>query len=280
MIAGANTHASVYSIDAENLTVDYNGKVVLHDATLKLPTGVICGLIGMNGSGKSTLFKALMGFITPGKGTVKIQGRSMREAQKRSLVAYVPQSEDVDWNFPISVWEVVLMGRYGLMNPLRILSATDKAEAERALKRVNLWDFRGRQIGELSGGQKKRTFVARALAQRAAIMLLDEPFAGVDAQTERAMMKLMLELRTEGTTMLISTHELTSVTEFCDHVALVKKTVLAYGPTEEVFTPKNLALTFDGLLHNLAIGVKPDAMKAERELAKEQQEAAAANIAP
>ncbi|MFM7674835.1 MAG: metal ABC transporter ATP-binding protein [Synechococcus sp.] len=231
----------------DNLSVAYHGVVALHGASLVVPAGSICGLVGMNGAGKSTLFKALMGFVKPSSGSIRINGRSVREAQHRQAVAYVPQSEMVDWDFPVSVENVVMMGRYGSMNLLRIPRARDHAAVREALARVELLDLRQRQIGSLSGGQRKRAFLARALAQGASVLLLDEPFNGVDIRTEKLIVDLLLQFRREGRSMLISTHDMAHVRSFCDQVVLINKTVLAYGETSEVFTPENLARTFGGL---------------------------------
>ena len=232
------------SIQVENVTVAYSGKVALHGATLQLQSGSICGLVGMNGSGKSTLFKAIMGFIKPQSGRVLIHGLPTSKVQKQNLVAYIPQSEDVDWNFPVSVEDVVMMGRYGYMNMLRIPSRRDRLIVLDSLERTHMTEFKDRQIGELSGGQKKRAFLARVLAQQGEVILLDEPFAGVDIKTEKAIVQLLAELRDAGKTILISTHDLTSISTFCDQVILVNRTILAYGPTSEVFTSENLARTF------------------------------------
>jgi len=237
------------SIEVSNITVAYNnGHVALRDSSFTLQAGTICALVGVNGSGKSTLFKAIMGFLKPVQGTVKIAGGSVKDAQKRNVVAYVPQSEEVDWTFPVSVWDVVMMGRYGSMNFLRIPSKEDMRIVQESLNRVGMNEFQDRQIGELSGGQKKRVFLARALAQGGRIMLLDEPFTGVDVQTETSIIELLRDLRDEGHIMLVSTHNLGSVPEFCDQVVLVKRRVLAYGPTDEIFTEDNLAITFGGVL--------------------------------
>lgn len=240
------------SIDIENVTVAYHGKVALHSASLQLKAGTICGLVGMNGAGKSTLFKAIMGFVKPASGRILINGLSIRRVQKRSLLAYVPQSEEVDWNFPVSVYDVVMMGRYGYMNFLRIPRSPDKRAVQDSLERVELWQMRDRQIGELSGGQKKRTFFARALAQQGTILLLDEPFAGVDIKTEKMMIDLLMALRQAGHTILISTHDLASVTTFCDQVVLINRSILAYGQTSEVFTEENLSRTFGGAVGDLS----------------------------
>lgn len=236
------------SIQVENVTVAYNKKVALSGANLKLYPGSIGGLVGMNGSGKSTLFKAIMGFVKPKTGRVLINGMPIKMVQKHNLVAYVPQTEEVDWNFPVNVWDVVMMGRYGYMNMLRIPSKTDCKIVAESLKRVQMTEFKNRQIGELSGGQKKRAFLARALAQRGQVILLDEPFTGIDIKTERTIIDLLVELRELGHTILISTHDLESVSTFCDQVILVNRTVLAYGPTAEVFTQENLNRTFGGAI--------------------------------
>ena len=235
-------------IDIENVTVAYHGKVALHSAKLQLSSGSICGLVGMNGAGKSTLFKAIMGFAKPSSGRILINGLSIHQAQKSNLVAYVPQSEEVDWNFPVSVADVVMMGRYGYMNLLRIPRSIDKQIVRESLERVQMWDLRDRQIGELSGGQKKRTFFARALAQQAQVLLLDEPFAGVDVKTEKMIIDLLLQLRQIGHTILISTHDLASIKTFCDRVVLINRSILAYGNTADVFTPENISRAFDSSL--------------------------------
>ncbi len=238
-------------VRVDGVTVAYpNGNVALRDATFRLPPGSISALVGVNGSGKSTLFKSIMGFVTPVKGSVLIGGRPVAEALKRNLVAYVPQTEEVDWSFPVGVSDVVMMGRYGHMNFLRIARAEDRRIVKQSLERVGLADFADRQIGELSGGQKKRVFLARALAQEARVILLDEPFTGVDVKTESAIIELLRQLRAEGHVMLVSTHNLGSVPEFCDRVVLINRTVLAAGPTSEVFTEQNLALAFGGALRH------------------------------
>jgi ABC-type Mn2+/Zn2+ transport system ATPase subunit len=234
------------SIDIENITVAYHGKVALHGASLQLEAGTICGLVGMNGAGKSTLFKAIMGFVKPVTGKVLVNGLPIRQVQKKSLLAYVPQSEEVDWQFPVSVYDVVMMGRYGYMNLLRIPKLSDKQAVRESLERVEMWQMRDRQIGELSGGQKKRAFFARALAQQSTTLLLDEPFAGVDIKTEKMMIDLLIELRQAGHTVLISTHDLASITTFCDKVVLINRNILAYGNTSEVFTEENLSRAFGG----------------------------------
>lgn len=236
-------------ISASHVTVTYrNGHTALRDSSFETPVGSITALVGINGSGKSTLFKAIMGFVRLCKGTISVFDMPVYEALKKNLVAYVPQSEDVDWNFPVLVEDVVMMGRYGHMNLLRRPKGVDYAAVNDALQRVNMLAFRKRQIGELSGGQKKRVFLARAIAQEAKVILLDEPFTGVDVKTEDQIIALLKEMRENGAVMLVSTHNLGSVPEFCDRTVLIKGTVLGYGATAEIFTEANLAKTFGGAL--------------------------------
>jgi manganese/iron transport system ATP-binding protein len=238
-------------ISVDRITVDYNGFVALRDASLTVAPGTICALVGTNGAGKSTLFKAMMGFLTPTTGQVRIAGDPVNLAQKRGILAYMPQAEEVDWAFPVSVQDVVMMGRYGFMNILRMPRAVDRAMVTQSLGRVGMADFSNRQISELSGGQRKRAFLARALAQDARIMLLDEPFTGIDAKTEEAIIALLRELRDEGRTIVICTHDLASIGAFCDEVALIHHTVLAYGPLETTFTPENIARAYGGVFNHL-----------------------------
>jgi manganese/iron transport system ATP-binding protein len=242
-------------ISAHDVTVTYrNGHTALWNASFTIPRGTVTALVGVNGAGKSTLFKAIMGFVQTAKGDIQILGRPVAEALRQNLLAYVPQAEEVDWSFPVLVEDVVMMGRYGHMGFLRRPSAADRAAVDQALARVNMQDFRHRQIGELSGGQRKRVFLARALAQDGQVILLDEPFTGVDVQTEDQITALLRDLRAEGRVMLVSTHNLGSVPEFCDRVILVKGTVLAHGPTETTFTHANLERTFGGVLRRFTLG--------------------------
>lgn len=238
-------------ISASHVTVTYrNGHTALRDSSFETPVGSITALVGINGSGKSTLFKAIMGFVRLSKGSIRIFGMPVRTALKKNLVAYVPQSEDVDWDFPVLVEDVVMMGRYGHMNFFRRPKDVDYAAVSDALQRVNMLAFRKRQIGELSGGQKKRVFLARAIAQEAKVILLDEPFTGVDVKTEDQIIALLKAMRLNGSVMLVSTHNLGSVPDFCDRTVLIKGTVLGYGPTADVFTEKNLEKTFGGALRH------------------------------
>ncbi|WP_300010322.1 manganese/iron ABC transporter ATP-binding protein [uncultured Roseobacter sp.] len=240
---------------AQDVTVTYrNGHTALWNASFEIPRGTVTALVGVNGAGKSTLFKAIMGFVPASKGEIRILGQSVRDALRQNLVAYVPQSEEVDWAFPVLVEDVVMMGRYGHMGFLRRPAPADHAAVDQALARVNMQDYRHRQIGELSGGQRKRVFLARALAQDGQVILLDEPFTGVDVKTEEQIVGLLRSLRDEGRVMLVSTHNLGSVPEFCDRTVLVKGTVLCHGPTETTFTRENLEKAFGGVLRHFTLG--------------------------
>ena len=243
-------------IDLQNVGVTYpNGHIALQNISGSMQGGKICGLVGANGAGKSTLFKAIMGFVTPTTGSVRIMGQDVRKALKQNLVSYVPQTDDVDWNFPVLVDDVVMMGRYGHMGFLRRPSQMDRQAVDSALERVGMLAYKSHQIGELSGGQKKRIFVARALAQSGKIILLDEPFTGVDIKTEDSLIALFRALVREDRLILVSTHNLGSVPSFCDDVMLMNRELLAYGPVETTFTKNNLAQAFGGMLrHHQLIG--------------------------
>jgi len=242
-------------LSVRDVSVTYRtGLTALNGATFTLPEGSITALVGVNGSGKSTLFKAIMGFVPLRSGAVEILGMPREAALKRNLVAYVPQAEEVDWTFPVLVEDVVMMGRYGHMGWLRRPAPRDRELVEQALARVGMAGLAQRQIGELSGGQKKRVFLARALAQEGRVILLDEPFTGVDVTTEETIVALLKELRDEGRVMLISTHNLGSVPDFCDRAVLINRRVLAAGPTAEVFTQANLERAFGGKLRHFVLG--------------------------
>ena len=241
-------------IITSDLTVTYNnGNTALRNVSFEIPQGTITALVGVNGAGKSTLFKALMGFMPTIKGEISILGQSVKSALKGNNIAYVPQAEEVDWSFPVLVRDVVMMGRYGHMGFFRKTTPNDILEVDYALNRVGMTNFKDRQIGELSGGQRKRVFLARALAQKSQVILLDEPFTGVDVKTETAIIELLGEMRKEGKIMLVSTHNLGSVPEFCDRTILIKETVLAYGKTENTFTRQNLELAFGGVLRHFVL---------------------------
>lgn len=256
MSTSAEAHSTeMTGLDVRDVSVIYrNGNRALDGASFSVPKGSITALVGINGSGKSTLFKSLMGFVPLAGGQISIMDLSVKEALSRNLVAYVPQSEEIDWSFPVLVEDVVMMGRYGHMNFLRMTRPADRAAVNDALERVGMSAFRKRQIGELSGGQKKRVFLARALAQEGQVILLDEPFTGVDVTTENQIIELLKDLRAEGRVMLVSTHNLGSVPEFCDRAVLINRSVLAEGPTSEVFTQKNLQKAFGGVLRHFVLG--------------------------
>lgn len=235
---------STPAITVDEVTVHYGQVLALDRAGLTLGAGRICGVIGMNGSGKSTLFKTIMGLLEPDRGRVMINGTSTMSARRSGVLGYVPQSEDVDWDFPLSVREVVTMGRYGHMGPLRMRRRVDREAVDRALERVELTEYADRQIGQLSGGQKKRAFVARGIAQGATILLLDEPFAGVDKRTEATITRLLRELAAAGATVLVSTHDLHALPSLADEAILLMRRVLLHGEPQEVLRPENLALAF------------------------------------
>lgn len=242
------------SISVESVTVRYsNGHTAIRDVSFTLQGGTTCALVGVNGSGKSTLFKSLMGQIKPKSGSIRLCGLPVPQALKRNLVAYVPQSEEVDWQFPVSVYDVVMQGRYGYLNFLRLPKAEDKRKVQEAMERVGIAHLAQRQIGELSGGQKKRVFLARALAQQSKIILLDEPFTGVDVKTEDAIVDLLGQLRAQGHLILVSTHNLGMVPDFCDQVVMINRTVLAAGRTEHTFNQHNLELAFGGVLRHFRL---------------------------
>ena len=241
-------------IVTRNLMVTYrNGHTALHDVNFVIPRGSVTALVGVNGAGKSTLFKAMMGFIPHTAGEISILSQPAGKALARNLVAYVPQAEDVDWDFPVLVEDVVMMGRSGHMGMLRRPRKADHDAVDEALARVGMTALRQRQIGELSGGQRKRVFLARALAQQSEVILLDEPFTGVDVQTEEQIIALMRTLAGEGRMILVSTHNLGSVPEFCDRTILIKNTVLGAGLTDDVFTRSNLEAAFGGVLRHLTL---------------------------
>jgi manganese transport system ATP-binding protein len=232
------------ALDVRGLGVRYGAVTALHDATFTLEPGRVCGLVGMNGSGKSTLFKSVLGLVRPDAGTVAILGGSPADARRHRAVGYVPQSEDVDWTFPVSVRDVVLTGRYGHLGPTRRPRRADHEAVAEAIARVDLTDLADRQIGDLSGGQRKRAFVARALAQAPRLLLLDEPFAGVDRRTEEALTALLRRFAEDGGTVLVSTHDLSRLPELATESVLLRRTVLMHGPTADVVRPENLARAF------------------------------------
>ena len=242
------------SLLVEGLSVIYsNGHKALDNASFSIPRQSITALVGINGSGKSTLFKAIMGFVKSSGGRIELFGESVKDALKANLVAYVPQNEEIDWDFPVLVKDVVMMGRYGHMGFLKIPNDNDYEIVKDSLKKVGMLELENRQISELSGGQRKRVFLARALAQQSEIILMDEPFTGIDVKTEEEIMELLRAMKAEGKVMLISTHNLGSVPEFCDRTILLNKTVLAAGETTKVFTQENLTNAFEGVLRRYVL---------------------------
>ncbi len=235
---------STPAIEVRGVTVRYGDVLALDGVDLALDSGRVCGLIGMNGSGKSTLFKAIMGLVQPDRGTVRINGDAPVAARRAGVLGYVPQSEDVDWSFPLSVRDVVMTGRYGHMGFTRRPRKADREAVAHALERVELTDLADRQIGQLSGGQKKRAFVARGLAQGATVLLLDEPFAGVDKRSEATITTLLRELAADGATILVSTHDLNALPGLADEAVLLMRTVLVHGDPGSVLRPQNLARAF------------------------------------
>ncbi|MDN5894405.1 manganese transport system ATP-binding protein [Brevibacterium sp. Mu109] len=232
------------AISVRDVTVHYGEVLALDRATLDIQAGRVCGLVGMNGSGKSTLFKTVMGLLRPDSGTVRVNGENPGKARKSGVVGYVPQSEVVDWAFPLSVRDVVMTGRYGHMGFTRHAKRADHEAVDHALERVELTEYANRQIGQLSGGQKKRAFVARGIAQGATILLLDEPFAGVDKRSEATITRLLRELADDGATILVSTHDLHALPGLADEAILLMRRVLMHGDPDEVLQPDNLALAF------------------------------------
>lgn len=232
------------ALHVDDLTVRYDAVLALEGVSFALDSGVVCGLVGTNGSGKSTLFKTVMGLVRPTSGRVAIGGALPATARRRAQVAYVPQSEAVDWNFPIGVREVVMTGRYGHQGWLRRAKAADHEAVDAALERVGMTHLAHRQIGQLSGGQRKRVFVARAIAQAAPLLLLDEPFAGVDTTTEHALTAVIRRLAEDGHTILVATHDLSGLPRLCDEAVLLQRRVILHGSPLEVLQPDNLARAF------------------------------------
>jgi len=236
-------------IEVHDLTVAYHHRPVLWDIDLAFPEGKLIGVIGPNGAGKSTLIKAIMGLVPLASGYVKIYGNPVEKA--RASVAYVPQRESVDWDFPTNALDVVLMGRYGQLPLFGRPKKQDREIARESLEKVGMGAFATRQISQLSGGQQQRVFLARALAQQTRVYLMDEPFAGVDAATEKAIVKLLHDLRAQGATVVVVHHDLQTVPEYFDHVLMLNLRCVAFGPVEEVFTPENLQQAYGGRLHLL-----------------------------
>ncbi len=234
------------TVSVKGLSVSYDKKRVLTNIYLEIKAGEIYGVIGPNGAGKSTLFKAILGLIEINTGTILINGKSIKTQRKR--VVYVPQKTDVDWNFPATVFDVVLMGRYPHKKVFSRINKADREITMNALKEVGMEHFKKRQIGELSGGQQQRVFLARALCQEADIFLLDEPFVGVDMTTEEKIIQILKKLTAEGKTLLVVHHDLSSVENYFDNVILLNQRLIAYGKTESTFTKNNIAKAYGGQL--------------------------------
>lgn len=243
---GTTEHSADAPLSIHDMTVAYHRKPVLWDIELDIPDGKLVGVIGPNGAGKSTLIKAVMDLVPKASGRVQIYGKSYR--RHRHLVGYVPQRESVDWDFPVSVLDVVTMGCYGKVGWFLPVGAKHKQQSLEALERVGIADLAHRQISQLSGGQQQRTFLARALVQDASLYLMDEPFAGVDAATEKAIVRILQDLRAAGKTVVIVHHDLQTVRDYFDYVVLLNMRIVAHGPTDAVFTNANLQKTYGGKL--------------------------------
>jgi manganese/zinc/iron transport system ATP- binding protein len=227
-----------------DLTVAYQQKVVLRGVNARVARGQVIGIIGPNGGGKSTLLKAILGIVPIVRGSVTLFGHP--SATMRSRIAYVPQREMVEWDFPVTVWDVVMMGRYPHVGWLRRPGAADAKVVAQVLRQVGMWEFRQTQIGQLSGGQQQRVFVARALAQAADVLLLDEPFNGIDAQTQEVIRTIIEGGRQTGKIVLLATHDLVNASCACDCLCCLNLRMVSYGPTQEMYTPENLAATYGG----------------------------------
>jgi len=233
-------------LEVHDLTVSYDKNPVLWEIDFTLPKGKMIGIIGPNGAGKSTIIKAIMGLVEKDHGWVKLFGSDLK--QTRNRISYVPQRESVDWDFPTSVFEVVLMGRYAIKGLFKRISSEDRDVAMDCLRKVGMQDYMDRQISQLSGGQQQRVFLARSLAQEADLYLMDEPFAGVDAATEKSIIDLLTTMRQEGKTIIVVHHDLQSAIEYFDWIMLLNTRLVASGPTTEVFTPELLQETYGGKL--------------------------------
>lgn len=243
---GQPESTSPYAIEVDNLTVSYGPTPALLDVTFQVPSGMLVGVIGPNGSGKSTLIKSILGFKPPDVGEVRLFGQPVDSVRGR--VAYVPQHGSVDWEFPITVREVALMGRYGNLPWWRDPSRADHQAVTEALEMVRMQPFEHRQIGQLSGGQRQRVFMARAICQGAEILLLDEPFSGVDAATERAILDVLKRFKESGRTLMVVHHDLATAAEYFDRLILLKQRLFAFGPPEKVLDPDLLAAVYEGRL--------------------------------
>ncbi len=240
------------AVQVHNLTVRYGDTLALDSLYLTLEPARICGLVGTNGAGKSTLFKAALQLVPAQHGQIHIHGHHPKTARTNGLLAYVPQAEQVDWQFPVRVADVVMTGRYHHMGPTRRPRRTDRDAVAAALDRTGLTHLAHRQIGELSGGQRKRAFLARALAQGAHLLLLDEPFSGVDARAQADIVEVLHTMRDDGHTLLVATHDLAGIAQLCDEVVLLRRHVLTHGPPEQALTTTRLAQAYGLPTHTAA----------------------------
>jgi manganese/zinc/iron transport system ATP- binding protein len=245
-VATGEEHPSTSPISIHDMTVAYHRKPVLWDVDFDAPEGKVIGILGPNGAGKSTLLKASLDLIPKASGRVLVYGKPYRT--QRQLVGYVPQRESVDWDFPVNALDVVAMGLYGKMGWCRRVNRAHRRTALAALERVGMAGYARRQISQLSGGQQQRVFLARALAQDARIYMMDEPFVGVDAATEKAIVAILHDLRSAGKTVLVVHHDLQTVTDYFDYLILLNMRIVTHGPTAEVFTQENLQKTYGGRL--------------------------------
>ncbi|MCI4170108.1 manganese ABC transporter ATP-binding protein MntB [Bacillus spizizenii] len=236
----------MFSVELDNVTVAYHKKPVLQEISLQVPEGKLIGIIGPNGAGKSTLIKTILGLVPRASGDISIYGKDYKD--QRTRIGYVPQRGSVDWDFPTNALDVVLMGRYGRIGLLKRPKKADVDMAKAALEKVGMLDYAKRQISQLSGGQQQRVFLARALCQDADIYFMDEPFAGVDAATERAIMTLLAELKEKGKTVLVVHHDLQTAEDYFDWILLLHLRKIAFGPSKNVFTIENLQKTYGGRL--------------------------------
>ncbi|MFO7653182.1 MAG: metal ABC transporter ATP-binding protein [Candidatus Krumholzibacteriia bacterium] len=266
--AARTTESTSCAVEVTDLTVAYRERPVLWDVDLAVPRGKLMAVLGPNGAGKTTLIKAVLGLVPAAAGSVRIHGRSYGE--NRHLVGYVPQRGSVDWDFPTTVLDVVMMGRYGALGWLRRPGRRERDQAAAALAKVSMEDFAARQISELSGGQQQRVFLARALVQDAQVYFMDEPFQGVDAKTERAIVLLLKELREQERTLVVVHHDLQTVVEYFDWVTLLNVRRIASGPVDEAFTAENLRLAYGGRVEFLQRQAPADLAADERERASDR----------
>ena len=243
ILKGSST-AAPSPLSVRDLTVVYREKPALWDVDLEIPAGQLCAIVGPNGAGKSTLMKAVLGLVPVASGQVRFFGQSLAQARKH--IGYVPQRSSVDWDFPTSVLDVVMMGLYGRLGWFRRPGRLERKAALQALQQVAMSEFAERQISQLSGGQQQRVFLARALVQNADLYFMDEPFAGVDAVTEEAILRVLHQLKEYGKTVVVVHHDLQTVRDYFDHLTLLNVQVIASGPMEAVFTPENLRRTYGG----------------------------------